>query len=85
MKILRIALDTIGLIGAVALPFWVPLASILILSLRWRAWEVIVIGFLMDLLWVPPGSFFHLRYLFTTVAIVTVWALEPLRKEFLVS
>jgi len=64
-------------------PPWVPLVLIILLSLRFRAWEVPLIGLLMDLLWLPQLSLQH-PPLYTILSLVIVWALEPLRREFLV-
>lgn len=64
-------------------PPWVPLALIVLVSLRFRAWEVPFIGLLMDLLWLPQVSLQH-PPLYTILSLIVVWALEPLRREFLV-
>lgn len=79
MTILRIVVAIIGFLGAIFLPWWVPAICIVLLSIRWRAWEAVLLGLLMDLLWLPAGGF----PLFTIGAIAVVWAFEPLRSEFL--
>jgi hypothetical protein len=79
---LRIALAVIGFLGAIFWPWWVPALCILFLSLRWRAWEAILLGVFVDLLWLSPNGF-HALPLFTIFAIVVVWVFEPLRSEFL--
>lgn len=76
---LRICLAAFGFISAVFLPWWVTVIAIILLALFWRAGEVMLIGLLMDLLWSP----LHSMPWFTIGAIVAVWLLEPLRKEFL--
>jgi hypothetical protein len=83
MTYFRIAIAFIGYIGAIWLPWYVPAICIFLLALRFRAWEAIVLGVFMDLLWLPPDSIFHGIPLFTIGAIVVVWAFEPLRSEFL--
>jgi hypothetical protein len=69
---------------------WVPLAFIAALSLRWRAWEVLLIGLFMDFMWYAPGAAagvggitFVSFPIFTFLAVAVVWLLEPLRVEIL--
>ena len=53
---------------------------------RWRAWEVIAAGILMDFLWMPASvSFlsFHSIPWITLIAIVLIFAFEPLRRQLL--
>ncbi len=76
-------MGVIGLLGTIFAPPWVPLIAVAVLALRFRAWEVPVIGLMMDFLWLP-GSFFYPLPLFTIASIILVWGLEPLRNEFLV-
>jgi hypothetical protein len=54
-----------------------------ILAVRFRAWEVLAVGALVDLLWLPAGL--TPLPLFTLAALILVWGLEPLRNEFLLS
>ena len=82
---MRPALAVIGLIGVVLLPPWVPLLCIIFLSIRYRAWEAILIGTLIDLAWLPSGPLWHSLPLFTIAALFIVWGFEPLRAQFLVS
>ena len=79
MTILRISVAVIGFLGAIFAPWWIPAICIVLLSVRFRAWEAILLGVLMDLLWLPAGGL----PLFTIGAIVCVWIFEPLRTEFL--
>lgn len=81
---MRVALSVIGVLGAFFAPPWVPLISIVALALRFPAWEGLLIGFLVDLLWLPEG-FLEAVPLFTIAALILVWGLEPLRRELLVS
>ena len=66
---------------------WVPALCVLFLALRYRAWEAIVLGLLLDLTWQPfpavAGGFFHLIPIFTISSVLVIWALEPLRSQFL--
>lgn len=67
------------------------------LSLRWRAWEVIAAGMVMDFLWMPVsvspapvlelaklglGSFDAIPFA-TIISIIVVFCLEPLRRQLL--
>lgn len=79
MTALRIVVAAIGFLGAIFAPWWVPATCIVLLSIRFRAWEAVLLGLLMDLLWLPAGGL----PLFTAFAIVVVWIFEPLRSEFL--
>jgi len=83
MTFLRIIIAVTGFLGAIFWPWWIPAICIVLLALRFRAWEAIVLGLFMDLLWLSSGSFFHGFPVFTIGAILVVWALEPLRVEFL--
>lgn len=82
---LRVVLFLAALLGAFFAPFWVPLLCMILLSLRFRAWEALFIGLLMDLLWLPSVGFFNPFPYFTVGAIILVWIFEPVRKEFLIS
>ncbi len=82
-NLVRIAIGAIGFVSALFAPPWVPLIAMVLIALRFRAWEVPLMGVFMDLLWLP-GSFFYPIPLFSIAAIVLVWGLEPLRNEFLV-
>lgn len=55
------------------------------LAVRWRAWEVIGAGILMDLLWLPYSVGFSLEHIpaATLISIVLVFGLEPLRRQLL--
>lgn len=80
----RLILVAIAYIGAVALPYWVPLICLVLLSMRFRAWEAVGVGIVMDFLWVPAYGAFPMP-LFTVITIVILWMFEPLRSEFLLS
>ncbi len=79
---LRVLLGGIGFWGALFAPPWVPVLCIVLLSLRTSAPEAIILGFMMDMLWLPTVGFSSLP-LFTIASIIIVWGLEPLRHEFL--
>jgi hypothetical protein len=56
---------------------------IIVLSVRYRAWEALFMGLIMDFMWAPGGSMMMLVPFSTLLAIFIVWALEPLRSELL--
>ncbi len=67
-------------------PPWLAAIFACALAARWRAWEVVAAGMLMDFLWMPASfSFlsFHSLPLCTIIAIVLVFGLEPLRRQLL--
>lgn len=77
----RVFLSFLGIFGAVFGPAWLPVVPMVLLSMRFRAWEVIALGLFVDLLWLPG-----LRFpLYLVLSIAIVWAFEPLRKELLLS
>ena len=78
---IRVALSCLGLGGAVFGPAWLPIVPMVLLSMRFRAWEVIVLGLITDFLWLPGIR----PPLYLLAAIAIVWAFEPLRKELLLS
>lgn len=78
---IRVAIAVIGFLGAFFAPWWVPLVCILMLALRYPAWEALFIGLIMDLLWLP-GEGFEIP-VFLIASIVLVWICAPLRNQFL--
>jgi len=79
MTWIRVAIFSASLIGGLCFSPWIPAVGILALSLRWRAFEALALALMMDFFWLPVG---HLP-LFTFGAIIVVWLLEPMRREFL--
>lgn len=84
---MRIGLTVAGCIGALICPPWFAALCMVLLAVRYRAGEAILIGLLMDLTWQPYSDslagFLHAVPLFTLAAIFVVWALEPVRAQFL--
>lgn len=83
---IRIALGVLGIVGALAAPPWVPLLAMVLLAIRYPAYEVLAIGLFVDFLWFTPGTAEGLSSslpLFTIAGLLLVWGLEPLRSEFL--
>ncbi|MEN9561364.1 MAG: hypothetical protein RIQ56_637 [Candidatus Parcubacteria bacterium] len=76
----RFFVACLGVYGALFISAWVSAVCILLLALRFRSWEAVLLGAFIDSMWMPVGGFFP----FATVgAICVVWMLEPLRSEFL--
>lgn len=82
---MRIALVVAGFIAAITLPPWVTAICVVLLALRYRAWEAILLGLFIDLTWQPLGAegLFHLVPIFTLSCMLVVWAFEPVRTQFL--
>jgi len=81
MQKIRIGLDGIMLASAL---FGIPVVTgtcALLLSLRWRAWEVLAAGVFVDLLYVPMDGIFGVPFPATITALVVVWGLEPFRMQ----
>ena len=70
-----------GVVGAFFAPWWVPVLCMLFLALRYPAWEVLFIGLLIDLMWLPATGFSVPFFLMGAIALV--WLLAPLRSQFL--
>ncbi len=77
----RILVASVGTFGAFLAPWWVPLVCMGVLAMRYPAWEVLFIGLLMDLLWLPRLGF-EIPF-FLIGGIVLLWICAPLRNQFL--
>lgn len=80
---MRVFLAILGTVSAAVFTPWVTAIFMVILAARWRAWEVIAIGMIADILWFPSSTLWSIP-LATFFGIVVVWLLEPLRNELLV-
>lgn len=78
---MRTLLAGVGFVSALVAPMFA-IAIAIALSVRYRAWEVIVIGLLLDVLWTPSVTSFAVPTA-TIASLALVWGLEPLRREFL--
>lgn len=86
MNILRVIVAAVGFFGAIFFSPWVPFLSLVLLSLRFRAWEALALGVWVDFLWFTPSAqagLFGFLPLFTLASLLLVWGLEPLRNELL--
>lgn len=77
---------TVFAIGALSAAFFSPVVAalaVVILAVRYRAWEAVMIGAVMDILWLPYDSLLYSVPWCTCTAALLVWGFEPLRREFL--
>lgn len=77
----RIFLVAFGGYSVLFGPVWLPFVSMVLLSLRFRAWEVMALGLFYDFMYAP---YLQLPFFFIA-SICIVWVLEPLRRELLLS
>lgn len=80
---LRITLSTIGFVSILFFSPVVALLSAFVLVLMYRAWEVLLLGLLADLLWASGSGGWSFVPYCTILAILMVWLAEPLRSAFL--
>ena len=83
-NIVRIALVAACVICTLFFPWWTVLVIMILLAFHAVPWEVLIVGLMLDLLWLPSTSFFHPLPLFTLFSIALVWVLEPLRRQLLI-
>lgn len=79
---MRVFISIVGFLSALFGVPWLTALCILMLAVRYPAWEVIVLGLCVDFLWLPSASAFAVPY-FTIGSLALVWLLEPLRMQFL--
>lgn len=82
MSRIRVLLTVSMFLGAFLFPWWVGALCGVLLAIRYRAWEVILFGVLVDVLWLPSSMWYGIP-IATCAAFILVWALEPLRRQFL--
>lgn len=78
---IRIALAAAALVSVLFAPIWVSVILGIVLGSLWEAWEVIILGLLIDLLYLPPEGLWHIPMPATLLAIAFVWAMIPVRKR----
>ncbi len=83
MSFYRTTLTLIGAGAAVFLSPWVTAVCIVALAIRYRATEALLLGALLDLLWLPHDTVLTMLPLCTIISLILVWGFEPLRLEFL--
>lgn len=82
---IRVLFALVAFVSVVVGPWWATLIIAVALALRYRAWEVIGIGLLMDILYMPfPFSLsFETLPWGTIAAVVLLFGLEPFRRRLL--
>lgn len=75
----RFLVAVLGFLSAFIAPWWMPFVFMAALSLRFRAWEVPLIGLATDLLWLP-GAGIPVGLI---AGLVLAWGAEPIRARFL--
>ncbi len=79
----RTSLTLLGVVAAVFFSPWVTALCIVLLAVRYRAVEAIVLGMLLDMLWLPHDTTLTMLPMCTLISLLVVWGFEPLRLEFL--
>lgn len=69
----------IALAGIFVGPWWITPFAMLLLALRFQAWEVPCIGLCADVLWGAHGFL----PLYTLFGLILTWVFEPLRERLL--
>ncbi|MEK7628750.1 MAG: hypothetical protein AAB421_05060 [Patescibacteria group bacterium] len=64
-------------------PPWAPLILMGVLSLRFRAWEILIMGVCVDLLYLPPGGFYMIPIPATICATAILIGFEPFRRNIM--
>lgn len=84
MMMPRIVLFAAGLVSIVFAPPWVPFLFAVALAARWFAWEAVLLGLAIDLVYLAaPGTFFNIPFPATLATVVILLVCEPLRQRLL--
>jgi hypothetical protein len=79
---LRILVVLIGLVCITLFPWWINGLCMILMVVRYRAWEVLIFASAMDVLYAAPSS--HIFFPWCTAgALALLWVCEPLRRHFL--
>ena len=81
---LRAFIGGISFASVLFAPPWVPIIGVGILALRFRAWEILFLGAMIDIIYVPPGGIYGVPIPATLIALVLLSGLEPFRKKLLI-
>lgn len=79
----RAFIGGISFASVLFVPPWIPLIGAGILALRFRAWEILLLGALIDILYVPPGGIYGVPIPATLTAFILLVGLEPFRQKLL--
>ena len=78
----RPILAILGFLGVVLFPAWVVICIMILLSLRYRAGEIALMGLSMDFVWQNSALYAGIP-LFLIASLVILWACEPIRYALL--
>lgn len=81
--IFRAFIGGISFASVLFAPPWIPLVCAGILTLRFRAWEILLMGVLIDLLYAPPGGLYGIPIPATLTAFILLVVFEPFRQKLL--
>ncbi len=84
MPTLRAFIGGISFASVLFAPPWVPIIGAGILAARFRAWEIVLLGAFIDILYVPPGGIWGIPIPATLTAFILLVGFEPFRKKLLV-
>lgn len=80
---MRLAVFILSLLSILFGPWWGLIVGTVALSVRHRAFEMVLLGAIADALWLPGSLVYGVPVLsLTTLGIV--WIFEPLRRELFV-
>ncbi|HET8581023.1 MAG TPA: hypothetical protein VFL98_00975 [Candidatus Paceibacterota bacterium] len=82
--ILRVLLAIAAFASALFASVWLTAILALVLAIGWEAWEVIFLGVLVDMLYLPPEGLWHIPMPATLLAIAIVWLMIPIRNRLAV-
>lgn len=80
---MRSTLFVLSLLSVLFGPWWGILIGATLTSLRYRAYEMVLLGAISDALWLPSELYAGLP-LMTLSTLAILWILEPLRKELFI-
>lgn len=70
--------------GALFASPWIPFVCAVVLAARWRAWEIIVLGVCVDLLYLPLSqTVLGFPFPATIIALALLWGFEPFRRRLI--
>ena len=81
---IRTTLSILAFVSALFLPVWVTCILALVLIAVYQAPEVIVLGVVIDLLYMPPGGVFFIPMPATLGAIALIWIMIPIHERLMV-
>ncbi|PJE74385.1 MAG: hypothetical protein COV01_01315 [Candidatus Taylorbacteria bacterium CG10_big_fil_rev_8_21_14_0_10_41_48] len=78
---MRLFVVAVTFLSALFAPVWAFFLLAGFLAVRYPSWEVMLIAFFMDLVYLPIGGFFGIPFVITILVCILVWGLDPLRNQ----